>query len=200
MYSPQFDTPQWNAADTSVRSRVQAPIELSVRDIATSRKFYSDLLGFVPAAEYGYSDNRVVLVSPLLANGYRSIVLSRGRAGNSHGLLLELETAAELLDRYLLARLLGASTGPLLSRGRNLLVTVQDPDGHMIELRSANRCGDVETPGGTPLEHRPRWGRYVEAGRGGRFGRAEADRTTEAPPAEESLTWFDSLCVFEKAS
>src|SRR6185503_6572508 len=57
----------WGSGDGS------SPISLRVRDLASSRKFYSEVLGFV-AATAGYSDASSVLVSPLLASGFRSIV------------------------------------------------------------------------------------------------------------------------------
>jgi len=116
-----------------------SPISLRVRDLESSRRFYSQVLGFVSASA-GYSDLRSVLVSPLLANGFRSIVLTRARASHEvSGLLLELETTGELLDRYILARLTGAPTSGLTSRGRMLMARVQDPDGHWIELRATRR-------------------------------------------------------------
>src|SRR4051812_23474777 len=74
-----------------------APITLHVRDLEASRRFYSELLGFVPSPDAGYSDAEAVLVSPLLARGFRSIILSRSpKAHAVTGLLLELETTAEL--------------------------------------------------------------------------------------------------------
>ena len=116
-----------------------SPISLRVRNLADSQRFYAEVLGFVPA-HAGYSDVKSVLVSPLLANGFRSIVLTRTQAGHEvSGLLLELETTGELLDRYFLARLTGAPTSGLTSRGRMLMARVQDPDGHWIELRATRR-------------------------------------------------------------
>jgi catechol 2,3-dioxygenase-like lactoylglutathione lyase family enzyme len=155
-------------------------IELGVSDLARSRAFYADLLGFVPAEGWGYSDSRVTLVSPLLAHGYRYLVLTRSRGTTGGGgMLLELESLAELLDLYMLARLLGAETSQLVTRGRTLSVCVIDPDGHRIELRAA--------PHYEPDPGTLRWGRSqsdepAEPRRAARSG------------AKESLSWFDSLC------
>src|ERR1044071_8756372 len=94
-------------------------ITLRVRDVQASRRFYAELLGFVAAGGCGYSDGQAVLVSPLLANGFRSIVLTRAASpAAATGILLELETTSELLDRYILAKLLGAKTSGLVRRGR----------------------------------------------------------------------------------
>ena len=179
------------------RSTTPAPIELCVSDLARSRKFFSDLLGFVPAEGYGYSDRRVVLVSPLLAQGYRCIVLTRDRRrGYATGLLLELETTTELLDRYILARLLGATTSPLVSRGRTLVVSILNPDGHKIELRTSPHprselSADVSAQGSTA-----RWGRGLSDLRmPARFGREPQERPSREEPApDDSLAWFDALC------
>src|SRR5262249_50145760 len=82
-----------------------SPICLRVRDLARSQRFYSEVLGFIADGDAACSDQRSVLVSPLLANGFRSIVLTRVEAAHEvSGLLLELETTGELLDRYILAR------------------------------------------------------------------------------------------------
>ena len=154
-------------------------IELGVSDLARSRAFYADLLGFVPADGWGYSDTRVTLVSPLLAHGYRCLVLRRSRgAVGGGGMLLELESTAELLDLYMLARLLGAQTSQLVTRGRALSVSVMDPDGHRIELCAA--------PPHAPDAAAHRWGRSQSE------GRAEPRRAARTAP--DSLSWFDPLC------
>jgi catechol 2,3-dioxygenase-like lactoylglutathione lyase family enzyme len=155
-------------------------IELAVSDLGRSRAFYADLLGFVPAEGWCYSDTRVLLVSPLLAHGYRCLVLSRDRRrAGMGGMMLELESRGELLDLYMLARLLGAPTSPLVTRGRTLAVTVRDPDGHRIELRASPHHA-TDSPDN-------RWARGQEpapAGRG-RFARGSE---------EAALSWFDPLC------
>ena len=117
-------------------------IELAVSDLGRSRAFYADLLGFVPAEGWCYSDTRVLLVSPLLAHGYRCLVLSRDRRrAGMGGMMLELESRGELLDLYMLARLLGAPTSPLVTRGR----TTNSSPFSSITLRPfccmAARCG-----------------------------------------------------------
>jgi catechol 2,3-dioxygenase-like lactoylglutathione lyase family enzyme len=150
-------------------------IELGVSDLGRSRAFYADLLGFVPADGWGYSDTRVTLVSPLLAHGYRCLVLRRSRRAAGGGMLLELESQSELLDLYMLARLLGAETSQLVTRGRSLSVNVLDPDGHRIELCAAHR----------ERESAERWGRDLDC-------RAEPRR--HARGSDTSLAWFDPLC------
>jgi catechol 2,3-dioxygenase-like lactoylglutathione lyase family enzyme len=151
-------------------------IELGVSDLGRSRAFYADLLGFVPADGWGYSDARITLVSPLLAHGYRCLVLSRSRrAAAGGGMLLELESQAELLDLYMLARLLGAETSQLVTRGRSLSVNVLDPDGHRIELCAAHR----------DRENAERWGRDLES---------PVEPRRLARGADTSLAWFDPLC------
>jgi catechol 2,3-dioxygenase-like lactoylglutathione lyase family enzyme len=182
------------------QTRGGTPVVLRVTDLDASRKFYFDLLGFVPAEGYGYSDNRLVLVSPLLAHGFRSIVLTRDRlAATSHGLILELETSAELLDRYLLARLLGARTTPLMTRGRSLTVGVTDPDGNELELR-ANPAPARElapTPV-APMGESRRWGRTPdrESTPLSRHGRDAGLEGTDGA-VDRSLAWFDSYCKDE---
>jgi catechol-2,3-dioxygenase len=141
-----------------------SPISLRVRDLTSSRRFYSEVLGFVPSSCAASPDPRSVLVSPMLASGLRSIVLTRTQAPHeANGLLLELETTGELLDRYILARLNGAPTSGLVSRGRMLMTRVQDPDGHWIELRAARR----DEHGRNDEDRRTRrstsrWARYPE--------------------------------------
>jgi catechol 2,3-dioxygenase-like lactoylglutathione lyase family enzyme len=139
-----------------------SPITLRVQDIGASQHFYAELLGFVPAAGSGYCDGEAILVSPLLANGFRSIVLTRSaRPGEASGLRLELETTSELLDRYILARLLGAATKPLATRGRTLMTSILDPDGHRIDLRANYLDNSPRTDDG--CRSRPgasRWARH----------------------------------------
>jgi catechol 2,3-dioxygenase-like lactoylglutathione lyase family enzyme len=169
-------------------------VELRVKDLAASRKFYADLFGFVPAEGYGYSDGRLVLISPLLAHGYRCIVLTRDpRAANADGVMLELETRAELLDRYILARLLNIQTSPLVSRGRNLLVSVHDPDGHRIDLRASHAHEHHGEPSSDGVS--TRWGRdQAWTNSSIRFGRQERRTSPDAPSGDDRFSWFDALC------
>jgi hypothetical protein len=135
------------------------PVTLRVSDLASSQRFYSELFGFVPAPGSGYSDMRIELISPLLANGFRSIILTnQTQPGNAEGLILELETAAELLDRHLLARLLHAQTTPLVYHGRTLSTSIQDPDGHRIELRATALPSHREAD--DPAHGTSRWDRH----------------------------------------
>jgi hypothetical protein len=187
---------------TTSRLRAGTPVILFASDLEAGRRFYFDLLGFVPAEGYGYSDSRLVLVSPLLAHGFRSIVLTRnGRTAASHGLILELETGAELLDRYMLARLLGAPTTPLLTRGRCLSVIITDPDGNSLELRAGHTPGREPSPAPAEVPTRGnndrRWGRSSERDarpRAWHGGRAGLEGTVE-PAGDASLAWFDSYCA-----
>ena len=187
-----------NTSDTFTTGRIQTrggtPVVLFVSDLETSRKFYFDLLGFVPAEGYGYSDHRLVLVSPLLAHGYRSIVLTRSpRSASAHGLILELETGAELLDRYMLARLLGARTTPLVTRGRSLTFMVIDPDGNELELRGSAAPARDLTPTPDDRETR-RWGRAGSREDGPRTRHARVDAAATGGAEDGSLAWFDSYC------
>ncbi|HYE61926.1 MAG TPA: VOC family protein [Phycisphaerales bacterium] len=199
MYSQPFDAlahTGYGLARELPGPRPATPVVLWVADLEVARKFYFDLLGFVPAEGYGYTDNRLVLVSPLLAHGYRSIVLTRDQRGaTSHGLLLELESSSELLDRYMLARLLGAATTPLLTRGRSLTVGIKDPDGNDLEL-CARASAREQTPVAT------RWGR-VTGGEGSsptRHGRGRGGGSVQEEAAgERSLDWFDAFCEADNA-
>lgn len=195
MYSQPFDAvanPGHGLSnDLPAPARTASPVVLFVADLETARKFYFDLLGFVPAEGYGYSDNRLVLVSPLLAHGFRSIVLTRDRrAATSQGLMLELESSSELLDRYMLARLLSAPTSPLLTRGRALTVSIKDPDGNDVEL-----C--ARTSARQEASAAPRWARPisdvgVSPTRHGR-GRGQREVVTTGE-SDAKIAWFDSYC------
>jgi|GEM_PF-2996331 len=186
-------------AASRIHTRGGTPVVLRVSDLDASRKFYFDLLGFVPAEGYGYSDSRVVLVSPLLAHGFRSIVLTRERYGvMSNGLMLELETSAELLDRYLLARLLGARTTPLMTHGRHLTVTITDPDGNELELRGhqnpTRELPPTSTPATSSDSQTRRWGRTTERDSTPRSRHGRDSGEGAGPGEDGSLAWFDSYC------
>jgi hypothetical protein len=137
---------------------------LHVQDLGASQHFYAELLGFVPAAGCGYCDGEAILVSPLLANGFRSVVLTRSlRSDAASGLILELETTSELLDRYILARLFGAATTPLVTRGRTLMTSIQDPDGHRIDLRANHADPSARSEDGRRSHaSASRWARFSE--------------------------------------
>jgi catechol 2,3-dioxygenase-like lactoylglutathione lyase family enzyme len=184
-------------AASRIHTRGGTPVVLRVSDLDASRKFYFDLLGFVPAEGYGYSDTRVVLVSPLLAHGFRSIVLTRERYGvMSNGLILELETSAELLDRYMLARLLGARTTPLMTHGRHLTVTITDPDGNELELRGHEKSARETSPNPTApaISQTRRWGRTTERDSTPRSRHGRDSGEGSGPSEDGSLAWFDSYC------
>jgi hypothetical protein len=162
------------------------PITLHVEDVARSRQFYAEVLGFVGSVDSGDSDSRAVMVSPLLANGYRSVVLSRSRGPNSaSGLLMELETTTELLDRYILARLMKAPTRPLTSRGRVVMTGVQDPDGHWIELRATGRHEFGRSEDHPARRARAsRWGRHEDEPMDERRIEARQDSFNSPDPKE----------------
>ncbi len=118
-----------------------APVELHVADLDASESFYTGLLGLVKSPTAAGSPDSRTLVSPEPSSAVRCLILTKSASTTaSNALLLELESAAELLDRYLIAKLLNAPLSPLATSDGCLCAVIRDPDGHRIELRS------TETP------------------------------------------------------
>lgn len=126
-----------------------ACVELHANDLDASERFYTTLLGMAPDADAPAHPSRRVLRATDIDSTLPEIVLNRAdSASAADSVLLELESSSELLDRYLIARLLNAPATSLHSSNGCLYARVRDPDGHRIELRAADSssptpgCGD----------------------------------------------------------
>jgi hypothetical protein len=121
--------------------RQAATPTLRVSDLGVSERFYRDLFGFVRAP--GVEGGAVTLRSPLSAYAHVSIRLApRDGSGSGDGCAepggfrMEVESSGELLDVYMLARLLGVEAEePEFRRGLPVL-RLLDPDGHQIEIEA----------------------------------------------------------------
>jgi catechol-2,3-dioxygenase len=159
-------------------------VTLAVTDLDRSERFYREMFGFVRDSDCGFCDDAVTLTSPVLANGFQTLVLARHPSTPaSHGLLLDLESPAELIDRHILARLMNVKSSEVLTRGRHLFTTLTDPDGHPIELRACRDMHGVTEvwPGyADPVAH-ARWAR------GDAPGHADRDAPSDSQPESVDL-------------
>ena len=163
--------------DATTTAFQTAVFTLPVSDLTRSQRFYMDNFGFVVDPSSSDADT-FCLVSPLLAHGYRALCLVRGRGATTiQRVTLELESKADLAERYQRALAGGVRATPILTRGRLTSTTVTDPDGHQITVAASDpdreRRGEVTVgvgrwarpEGGAPAT--VSYGARERAGRGG---------------------------------
>jgi catechol 2,3-dioxygenase-like lactoylglutathione lyase family enzyme len=119
-----------------------AHIALSVHDIAASRAFYGDFLGFREPYKLDNPDGSLSLTF-IKVNDRQYIELFPEKAANTDRLLhisLEVEDA-EAMRLYLASK--GVKVPPEATKGRikNSNYMVTDPDGHLIEILQYEKDG-----------------------------------------------------------
>lgn len=106
---------------------------LPVRDLERTERFYCEVLGLRRA---GVPGGRVRLSSDLSPGVKMGLEKCAGPV-QPRAIRLELSDRAEVLDRYLLARMHGIGSARLEVRRGAPVLLLRDPDGHEIECFTA---------------------------------------------------------------
>ena len=152
------------------------PLDLSVEDLERSAMFFERVFGMVRVAD---AADGVTLRSPLTGHRHLCIRLTTEPVAPATGFQVEMDSTDELLDVYMLAQLEGYGVGALGFRRGWLTATVNDPDGHLIELKAARLAGGhrdwMERAGAEPgVRHEPAGQRWTGASRGDLCGAGRA--------------------------
>lgn len=139
-------------AGTADDRRLAAPATaavLRVSDVGRSREFYTRLLGAAFVEWRGDSPGlpRLVLAACPGSRAPQILLVSCSSPVGACRLSIEVESAGEVLDLYLLALMLEADGARLDVRANLPVFSIRDPDGHLIEVRARCPCAPRATPG-----------------------------------------------------